>query len=902
MNKKNLAAIMLILAALIGATLFVSPLNRDPLERESGNSRIEAWEYMPRAAGIESIEGIKDGWTGIDALDPDMIAASDVFWIRGRLPENFPFYSPALYLKFDFPVEVFVDGQKIYSYSTMEERDRVLSFQHLVPIRDEHKGKVIYFRYPAVKGLTVRGLKHLTAWDMVSESEKKRALIDGEVVPVILCTAGSFIGLSLIVIAIFQRNSQNSGAKLLANAGGFVFLTSLNILSNLYMIRSAINQPVIIFYTDYISYFLIPYTAGSFVTALLKVAPKARMNVINNVFPLFLVSVLLLSRIPGFDISRADYVFNTCFLAYTIFLVHLLLKELREGSKDLKIIIYGLVLTGAAGVFDILTELKVNNYSRDLSHYGIFVLSLCMICFLGLRHARMYDEVKAANVELTRSKEYIEAINKDLDRKVIEKTSAIRSLFDNAEQGFLSISEDLKVKNEYSYKCCEIFGGDINGESLPKLIGGGNQEQEKFINTLLQKVFTLRNEAKQEVYLSLLPAELNINGKLINIAYKMIDKQTAASKTDCMVIFTDVTDKHLLEERLENERSILKMAVMVVAAHNDFVNAVCEYKDFCENSIDKIVNSDMEIESKYAEIFRAVHTFKGTFSQLELQHTTKKLHDFETTIDHFMRTRSGVEELQGLLLTNKPGEWLEEDFDILREVLGERYLKLDKLVIAEESKFVQIENKILDLYSGSEGLALVKELKKLRSRSIKEMLRHYPEYCKRLSERMDKPINDFDIQGSDIAVNPDIYSGLSKAMVHIFRNILDHGIETTDERVRSGKPEAGSITCNIKADEEKIEIITCDDGAGIDIESIREKAARDHILLSEEAAAASDEEVMQILFSDGFTTADQVTEFSGRGVGLAALKAEVERLHGSIEITSRKGQGTCFHITVPVLY
>lgn len=909
MNKRNLGIILLILCVLISATLFVSPVNRGELGRESGSSGIQDWEYLASehklseeaSLGFESVKDSDAAWIGFSQLDNAMALDAEVFWLRGKLPENLSAYSPVLFLEFDFPVEVYVQGVRIYSYGTMKDRDRVLPFQHMVPIRDVDKGQWVYFKYPAKEGLAVGDLKHLTAWDMVSKDEKSKALIDYEIIPLILSIIGAFIGLCLIFIAALQRGRQREEAGLLAFAGLFDLLTSINILSYLYIVRINVNQPVLIFYTDYISYFLIPYAAGSFIDRLLKSRPKVQMSTINNVFLAYAAVVILLSRIPGFDISRADYVFNASFLAYAVYMVCLLVKELRSGHNELRIMTVGLVIAGATGVSDILRQLYVFDYPGVVSCYGMFVLTICLVCYFGLRYSNLYNDAKITNIKLIKSKEMIEQINRDLDRKVFEKTSAIRSLFDNAEQGFLSFKEDLRVENEYSFKCCEIFGGDIAGYSLPELLSNGSKEQEKFIRTLLQRVFSLQEEGRRGVYFSLLPTELSVNGKTINIDYKLIDKHREESKLTCMVILTDITEKHMLEAKLEQERSILKMGVKVVANHTDFVNIVCDYKDFCEIRIQELMSSPLDTGSKYAEVFRAVHTFKGTFAQFDMMHITKRLHDFETTIDHFMRIGHGFDNLKGLFVTNDLGSWLEEDFAILRGVLGDRYLKLDKLVVAEEAKLKDIEGRILARFEGEDAMALVRELRKLRYKPIKEMLGHYPQYCMRLSERLEKPIDDFEIMGADIAVDPDIYSGLCKAMVHIFRNVMDHGIEAAEERICRGKSELGSVSCHTDFDGGMIRISISDDGAGIDIETIRQTAVENGIMSLEEAAAASEEEIIQVLYTDGFTTADEVTELSGRGVGLPAVKAEVEKLKGKMEIVSEKGKGTSFYITVPLL-
>jgi len=100
---------------------------------------------------------------------------------------------------------------------------------------------------------------------------------------------------------------------------------------------------------------------------------------------------------------------------------------------------------------------------------------------------------------------------------------------------------------------------------------------------------------------------------------------------------------------------------------------------------------------------------------------------------------------------------------------------------------------------------------------------------------------------------------------------------------------------------ERIRISIRDDGAGINIEKIRRTAVNNRIMAFEEAAAASEAEVIQVLYKDGFTTSDAVTELSGRGVGLPAVKAEVEKLEGTMEIETEKGKGTCFNIVVPLI-
>jgi len=904
MNRKDWFIVLLLLTVLMCVVVFISPVNWLHLEPKEGSSGISSWEYIPGDMVSEDYEAAGnsiEGWKPLTELTEDMTVEPGILWLRGRLSEELNVYSPALFLELDFPVEVFVEGQSIYSYGSVEDINRVLAFDHIVPVEDSYRGKLIYFRYPLRKAMTQSELRYLTGWDMVSEREKTAQLIFRQMYPLFLCSMGVFVGLCLMGVAVFQKLKRGSEAGLLANAGIFLALISINIINSLYVVCMALNNPVATFYLDYISYFLIPYSAGSFILELIKTGPRKTISIINRVFLLFLIAVLMLSRVPGFDISRSDYVFDIIFLSYSIFMMRLLFKEFSEGNKDLKLIMAGLLFIGITGVIDILSLLKVARFYTGVTHLGIFVLSLCMVAFFALRYQRLFEDVMTANTLLVRSKEEIESINRDLDRKVIEKTAAIRNLFDNAEQGFLSFGKELTVDSEYSLKCCEIFGCDIGGQSLPELISGGDVELEDFVQALLKSVFDPDDAARREVYLSLLPEELKVCGKTVSLDYKMIDRDTEASDPICMVILTDVTERKSLETSLERERSILKMCVAVVANHTDFVNTVTDYNYFCSCRIGEILDSSSPVESKYAELFRLVHTFKGTFAYFEMKNTTVKLHKLETEIYKLGQQGMGPGLLKELFEGISPSGWLEEDYDILRNLLGERYLKLDRLVVAEESRIREIEDKILSAFTGEEGNRLVKEIKRLRYRTLKDMLGHYPVYCQRLAERLEKQLAEFEIQGSDIEVDPEVYSGLCKSMVHIFRNLADHGIEAPEERVYQGKSEIGNITCSIIVNRGCVEIIAADDGSGIDMEETREIAVARGLLAAEEAVAASEEKMLELLFADGFSTVREVNELSGRGVGLAAVKAEVMKLKGSIEVRSRKGIGTSYHITVPLL-
>jgi two-component system chemotaxis sensor kinase CheA len=132
--------------------------------------------------------------------------------------------------------------------------------------------------------------------------------------------------------------------------------------------------------------------------------------------------------------------------------------------------------------------------------------------------------------------------------------------------------------------------------------------------------------------------------------------------------------------------------------------------------------------------------------------------------------------------------------------------------------------------------------------------------------------------------------------VHVFRNSVDHGIETMDERHEIQKDEIGTISCSIKEDENNLHFIIADDGAGIDIEKIKEKATQ----LEIDTDSLSDNEIEALIFNDRFSTKGEVSQTSGRGVGMAVVKYEIEKINGVININSQLNIGTTFEFIIPL--
>jgi two-component system chemotaxis sensor kinase CheA len=146
----------------------------------------------------------------------------------------------------------------------------------------------------------------------------------------------------------------------------------------------------------------------------------------------------------------------------------------------------------------------------------------------------------------------------------------------------------------------------------------------------------------------------------------------------------------------------------------------------------------------------------------------------------------------------------------------------------------------------------------------------------------------------------DIYQQFFKSLVHIFRNSVDHGIENGYERLEHEKPEYGTISCDIKKENNFLVIKISDDGKGIDIEKIKNLAISKGIYTIDEVKQLSEQEILLIIFQDTFSTSETITDISGRGVGLASILAELNKLDGSLNINNNFGNGIEFNFSIPL--
>lgn len=188
---------------------------------------------------------------------------------------------------------------------------------------------------------------------------------------------------------------------------------------------------------------------------------------------------------------------------------------------------------------------------------------------------------------------------------------------------------------------------------------------------------------------------------------------------------------------------------------------------------------------------------------------------------------------------------------------------------------------------------------KVRMVPIESVVNRFPRMIRDLSKKLGKEM-ELIMTGEDTELDRTVIDEIGDPLMHMLRNSADHGLESTIDRLKIGKPQAGTIQLNAYQDGNNVTIEVIDDGAGIDVEKVKNSAIKKGHITQEQADMMSEKEAIDLLFRPAFSTAEKISDVSGRGVGLDVVKNKIEGLGGDVEVSTKLGEGTKFTIRLPL--
>ena len=194
---------------------------------------------------------------------------------------------------------------------------------------------------------------------------------------------------------------------------------------------------------------------------------------------------------------------------------------------------------------------------------------------------------------------------------------------------------------------------------------------------------------------------------------------------------------------------------------------------------------------------------------------------------------------------------------------------------------------------------LQRSVMKIRMVPVEQLFRRFPRMVRDVAKQCGKQV-DLVVSGLETDLDKSLLDSIAEPLTHMVRNAISHGIETPEERLKKGKPARGTLRLHASHQANQVVIEIGDDGRGVDVQRVKARAIQRNLVNAEESARLTEAEILEIIFQPGFSTADQITEVSGRGVGLDVVQAVLQRLKGIVEIETHPGQGTVFRLKLPL--
>jgi len=479
----------------------------------------------------------------------------------------------------------------------------------------------------------------------------------------------------------------------------------------------------------------------------------------------------------------------------------------------------------------------------------------------------------------------------------------VQALLDSSGQGFLYFGQTLIVRSEYSAQCKQIFLTEPSGKCIAELLFSGDLLTKQNNKKILQRALAEEDDFKVELIVSLLPKDLEIHDKKIALNFQMQENHKI------MLILTDKTEQYQLQKEAREDQKKLQLVLAVVNDKSLFFETL-EAFDRLVFNLEKSDYTDEKVNLinliLVAELHRELHTFKSLFSQFYLDNITNTLHEIEDAFGLLLINDEATSHnmIRKLLCLSEIKRNLKKDLDMLIDILGDPFFSMKDCISVEKSLVDKIESITVNLVSNKnltgDVLPLIYVCQQLSKVDFKKLIQCHRSSLEGLAKRFDKSIKSLVVTGDSVFVNEKNINSFNRALVHIFRNCICHGIESKDERELSHKSALAEIKCTVSSNENYLQLEISDDGHGIDLEKIVEKSIMLNLITEQEALVTSKNKLLQLIFSDQLSTTQSISQLSGRGMGLSAVKAEVEALGGIVTVHSEINIGTGFMFSLPL--
>ncbi|MCC9599306.1 Hpt domain-containing protein [Stieleria sp. JC731] len=496
----------------------------------------------------------------------------------------------------------------------------------------------------------------------------------------------------------------------------------------------------------------------------------------------------------------------------------------------------------------------------------IVLIGLASMVIAAIRVRTSVLDLRTQNQKLSDLSNSLAEVNSGLEQAVKQRTASLQLVLDSTGDGIFTVDTDGSILPERSKAVVEWFGEPSeNAKFWDYLAGEDSSLSDDFwmgFEQIVSEIFPFEVAAAQA------PSRLDHNDRTYELDYREVSTDGTLNRV--LIIVKDITAQ-LEAERAEQAIKELQDVIGNLLKDRD---GFCDSIRECNKLIEDVKHAKDLITSR-----RIIHTIKGNCAIIGFRSIAKFIHELESVLEDENRLPSDieVESLRGVWDDglNRMGTFLD--------TCNQGTIQVTRSELEHVVDLLRSEAEYSDILPFVEHCLL---------EPVDLQLKRLADHAARIAVQLDRVVQVHTDDGG-LCVPGERLKSFWPTLVHIVRNAVDHGLESPDERTAAGKEESGHLRFSSDVKNGWIEIQLSDDGRGLDWDNIRTKATSLGI------PCETDEDLIKAMFSDGFSTRDVATDYSGRGVGLGAVKAACEELGGSLSVQSTVGSGTTFIIRFP---
>ncbi|RZI86766.1 MAG: hypothetical protein EOP38_00255 [Rubrivivax sp.] len=620
---------------------------------------------------------------------------------------------------------------------------------------------------------------------------------------------------------------------------------------------------------------------------------KPNLNLYQHIRSVYLISLLVVGIITAYCLTQG----------------------MRQGQAGTRIMFVAMLCFLGAGIHDVLLALGViRSISMIFAGASVFIAAMLYVACASFANTFLQNKVLLK--DLKSINDNLEGLVEQRTEQLREKSQDIASMLENMPQGVLTVVSGNLIHPEYSAYLETIFETEnVAGQKLMELVFSNTNIGSDVLSQIEAAADSCIGEDRMnfEFNSHLFITDFDkilANGQTKSLALSWSPICDANDNVEkLMLCVRDVTELKRLENEASKQKRELDIIGEILAVSQEkfqeFIDTGLKFADDNKRLLEQATGKSEETINL---LFRNMHTIKGNARTYGLRHMTNVVHETEQAYDDLRKNAELIWDAPQLLDQVAQVRSLLEEYSRINDtVLGRkgpgRRGSVEKFVMVERDQVQQAMKAVVDV-DMSDNAAMRETLTQIGrtlnligTERIDHILAGPLESLPSLAKELGKEAPTVRVEDHGIVVRTQISSLLKNLFAHLLRNSMDHGIELASERLEKGKPAAGQIEIEMLVRDGQLCIMLRDDGRGMAVGKIRQRAIERGLIRGEDEH--SPEQIAQFIFMSGFSTAEQVTEVSGRGVGMEAVKGFLEKEEGSIEIQFVEGHGNALHAYRP---